>query len=112
MKLIVGQKYECKALEIKSYGAVMELPDGSTQLLHISNIADDYVKDVAHHITVGETYELTAIQGKVKAVELSLKDEPDDSIDMDSMNFEQLLEYYPPTTEDLRSKRDRSKKRR
>lgn len=112
MKLIVGQRYSCKAIEIKSYGAVMQFEDGSTQLLHISNLAEDFVKDVNDYITVGKTYEVTAVPGQVKPIEISMKVDPDEPLDIDNMSFEELLEYFPPTKEDIRGKRDGTKKRR
>lgn len=117
MRLVIGHRYECKAIEVLPYGAVMEFEDGSTNLLHISNVADEYVKDISTFIQVGKLYTVTAIPGKVKSVEITLRDvdiEPEDDSIYDNIDFGRLLDMYPPTSQDLHNKRDgyRSKKRR
>ena len=115
MRLFIGHKYRCKAVEILSYGAVTEFEDGSTQLLHISNVAEAFVKDVNNYITVGDTYEVTAIPGKVRPIEITLRQvdiEPEDESDLENMDFGELLNMYPPTNSDLRNKRDGSRKKR
>jgi len=46
MSLEVGQIVEGKVTGITSFGAFVELPTGQTGLVHISEVADEYVKDV------------------------------------------------------------------
>lgn len=77
MELVIGNKYECKATKILPYGAVMEMEDGTTQLLHISNISYKYVSDVGEFIQVGKTYTVRAVKGKVRDVEITLKEPKD-----------------------------------
>ncbi len=43
-----------RVLALKPYGAFLELPNGETGLLHISEISDAYVQDVHDHLTVGQ----------------------------------------------------------
>lgn len=99
MRFHIGQKYTGQAIELKPYGAVLKLDDGSTALLHISNIADTFIEDVSKFITVGEFYEVTAVPGKIKTVELTLKNVDLDELDIpneDDMSFDELLEQYLP----------------
>ena len=46
MALEVGQIVEGKVTGITNFGAFIELPTGQTGLVHISEVADEYVKDV------------------------------------------------------------------
>lgn len=40
---------------IAPFGAFVQLPDGVTGLVHISEVAATYVRDVADHLKVGDT---------------------------------------------------------
>jgi len=50
MAIEVGSKLEGKVTGITHFGAFVELPEGRTGLVHISEIADNYVKDVNDHL--------------------------------------------------------------
>lgn len=98
MRYTYGEKYLGEVIEIKSYGAVLKMTDGSTQLLHISNIADEYVEDVSKYVEIGKVYEVTAIPGKQRAVELTLRPVDVDQLIEEEANqdFDTLLERYLP----------------
>ena len=48
MPVDVGQIMEGKVSGITNFGAFVQLPDGKTGLVHISEIAEEYVKDIMH----------------------------------------------------------------
>jgi S1 RNA binding domain protein len=50
----VGAKREGKVTGITTFGAFVELSPGVTGLVHISEIADSYVKDVNDHLKVDD----------------------------------------------------------
>lgn len=54
MSIEVGSKLEGKVTGITQFGAFIELPGGVTGLVHISEIADDYVKDVNDHMKIAD----------------------------------------------------------
>ncbi|RKJ00605.1 S1 RNA-binding domain-containing protein, partial [Butyricicoccus sp. 1XD8-22] len=54
MSIEVGSKVQGKVTGITHFGAFVELPGGSTGLVHISEVADNYVKDINEHLKVGE----------------------------------------------------------
>jgi S1 RNA binding domain protein len=54
MAIEVGAKLEGKVTGITHFGAFVDLPGGVTGLVHISEIADDYVKDVNDHLKIGD----------------------------------------------------------
>ena len=55
MALEVGSIVEGKVSGITGFGAFVDLPEKKTGLVHISELARDYVKDVHDHLTVGQT---------------------------------------------------------
>lgn len=73
MKLTVGETYEVEVVKILTYGAIVKMEDNSTQLLHISNISDKFVRDVHDFVNVGDKIKVDCIEGKVKPEEISIK---------------------------------------
>lgn len=64
MSIEVGSKLQGKVTGITHFGAFIELPGGKTGLVHISEVADNYVKDINEFLKVGDEVEV-----KVMAVE-------------------------------------------
>ncbi len=58
MSIEVDSKLQGKVTGITNFGAFVELPDGSTGLVHISEVADSYVKDINEHLKVGDAVEV------------------------------------------------------
>ncbi|MBM7610106.1 S1 domain-containing RNA-binding protein [Ureibacillus composti] len=58
MSIEVGSKVQGKVTGITNFGAFVELPDGKTGLVHISEVADNYVKDINDHLKVGDMVEV------------------------------------------------------
>ena len=76
MELKNSEKYEVTVVEvIPKTGAVVRMEDGTTQLIHISNISDEYVRDVNDYVSVGETLVARCQEGKKedRPLELSLR---------------------------------------
>ena len=61
MSIEVGNKLQGKVTGITKFGAFVELAEGSTGLVHISEVADKYVKDINDHLKVGEVVEVQVI---------------------------------------------------
>ncbi|WP_342431722.1 S1 domain-containing RNA-binding protein [Neobacillus sp. FSL H8-0543] len=73
MSIEVGSKVQGKVTGITNFGAFVELPGGSTGLVHISEVADSYVKDVNDHLKVGDQIEVKVISEKDGKTALSIK---------------------------------------
>lgn len=58
MSIEVDSKLQGKVTGITNFGAFVELPNGSTGLVHISEVADSYVKDINEHLKVGDAVEV------------------------------------------------------
>ena len=65
MALEVGQIVEGKVSGITGFGAFIDLPDGQTGLVHIAEVARNYVKDINEHLSLNQ---------EVKVKVLSLDD--------------------------------------
>lgn len=73
MAVEVGSKVQGKVTGITNFGAFVELPEGKTGLIHISEVADSYVKDVNDHLKVGDQVEVKVISEKEGKIALSIK---------------------------------------
>lgn len=73
MEFKVDSLYHVKVIKIVPSGCVVSLDDRSTELIHLSNLSNSYVKDVSDFVAVGDEFEAKAIAGKVKSTELSLR---------------------------------------
>lgn len=54
MGLEVGNILEGKVTGITSFGAFVDLPDGNTGMVHISEVAPTYVSQIKDHLTEGQ----------------------------------------------------------
>ncbi|WP_053955559.1 S1 domain-containing RNA-binding protein [Inediibacterium massiliense] len=50
MPVEIGKVVEGTVTGITNFGAFVELPEGKTGLCHISEVADDYVKDIRSYL--------------------------------------------------------------
>jgi S1 RNA binding domain protein len=81
MSIEVGSKLQGKVTGITKFGAFVELPDRSTGLVHISEVADNYVKDINDHLKVGDQVEVKVLNvekdGKIGLSIKKAKDRPE-----------------------------------
>ncbi|CDQ37761.1 MULTISPECIES: S1 domain-containing RNA-binding protein [Virgibacillus] len=61
MSIEVGSKLQGKVTGITNFGAFVELEQGTTGLVHISEVADNYVKDINDHLSVGDEVKVKVI---------------------------------------------------
>ncbi|HEY4600541.1 MAG TPA: S1 domain-containing RNA-binding protein [Cerasibacillus sp.] len=61
MSIEVGSKLQGKVTGITNFGAFVELSEGKTGLVHISEVADKYVKDINDHLSVGDEVKVKVI---------------------------------------------------
>ncbi len=74
MPVEVGNIVEGKVSGVTGFGAFVDLPDGKTGLVHISEISDEYVKDINTHLKENQTVKVKvlSVDGKGK-VSLSIR---------------------------------------
>ena len=54
MDLAVGSIVEGKVTGITKFGAFVALPEGKSGMVHISEVADTFVKDINEHLSVND----------------------------------------------------------
>lgn len=74
MQLEVGSILEGKVTGITKFGAFIELPGSKTGMVHISEVASSYVKEISDHLSMGQMVKVKIIgitpEGKIS---LSIK---------------------------------------
>ena len=64
---------EGKVKSLTKFGAFIALPDGSTGMVHISEIAHAYVSDIRDHLTEGQDVKVMIISRENGKTNLSIK---------------------------------------
>ncbi|CAM3099082.1 S1 domain-containing RNA-binding protein [Paenibacillus sediminis] len=82
MAIEVGTKLEGKVTGITHFGAFVDLSGGVTGLVHISEIADNYVKDVNDHLKINDVVTVKVINiDKDGKIGLSIKQAVDKPVE-------------------------------
>ena len=68
MQLEVGTIVEGKVSGITSFGAFVDLPNGKTGMIHISEVSTDFVRDIKDYLKIGQVV-------KTKVINISEKNE-------------------------------------
>ena len=61
MDLTIGTILEGKVKTITNYGAFIQLSEGHTGMVHISEISQSYVSDIRQHLTPGQVVKVKLI---------------------------------------------------
>lgn len=110
MLVEVGKVVEGKVTGITNFGAFVQLPDGNTGLVHISEVSEEYVKDIKTHLKENQAVKVKVIalndNGKIalsikKALEPKPKTRYNKPADIDwgrsnndAMSFEDRLSKF------------------
>lgn len=75
MQISVGEIVEGTVSKITQYGAFIDLPDGKKGLVHISEIADAYVKNINDYLKERQMIKVKVlnITGNGRKIDLSIK---------------------------------------
>lgn len=116
MSIEVGETVEGTVTGITNFGAFVELPGGDTGLVHISEVANTYVKDISNYLKEDEKVKVKVINvdndGKIG---LSIKqlENPEDRKDhAPKMSFEdKMAEFMKQSSERQQDLKNREAKR-
>ncbi len=71
----VGQIVEGTVTSIKNFGVFVKLEDGVDGLVHISKVANGYIKDANDYLSVGQKVKVKVLKvGDDGKIDLSIKD--------------------------------------
>ena len=73
MELTVGAVLEGKVKSITNFGAFVALPENSTGMVHISEVANASVSDIRQHLTEGQDVKVMVIGNENGKINLSIK---------------------------------------
>lgn len=73
MSLEVGSIVEGKVTGITNFGAFVELAEGKTGLVHISEVADAYVHDIKDYLKENDTVKVKIINMRDGKIGLSIR---------------------------------------
>lgn len=62
MELKIGALLEGKVKTITNFGAFVDLPENRTGMVHISEVANQYVSDIRTHLTEGQTVKVKVMK--------------------------------------------------
>lgn len=61
MQVEVGKIYDGKVTGITNFGAFVDIGDSVTGLVHISEVALSYVKDIKDHLSIGDEVKVKVV---------------------------------------------------
>lgn len=75
IKYKVGDKVSANVTGIENYGVFVELEDGYTGLIHISEVSDKFVSNLKDYVEIGEKINVLVIEvdDENKKLKLSIK---------------------------------------
>jgi S1 RNA binding domain protein len=73
MLVEVGNIVEGRVSGITNFGAFIQLPEGKTGLVHISEIAEEYVKDIKNHLKENQEVKVRVLSMDNGKISLSIK---------------------------------------
>lgn len=73
MSLEVGSIVEGVVTGVTGFGAFVQLPDNIVGMVHISEISNDFVRDIKEHIKIGDSVRVKVIGQEGGKVSLSIK---------------------------------------
>jgi len=118
MSIEVGSKVKGKVTGITNFGAFVKIEDKKTGLVHISEVADRYVKDINDYLSVGDEVKVKVINieedGKIGLSIKKAKDRPSRKRNQERMDsFEAKMNRFLKDSEDrLASLRKHTESRR
>ena len=79
-----GEIIEGVVISIKPYGAIMIFENGQTGLLHISEIANSFIRNIKRYLVIGKTYQVKI---------LSISEDGFLKVSMSKITLEEKQEY-------------------
>lgn len=117
MTFVVGDILDGIITGITGFGAFVKLPDNKTGLVHISEVAESYVKEISDFLSVGDEVKVKVLSIENNKISLSVKQakpKPEKPAVVNDSSFEdKLAEFLKESNENLIAlKRHRDGKRR
>lgn len=111
MSIEVGAKISGKISGITNFGAFIDLGEGKTGLVHISEVSNNFIKDINDVLKVGETVEVKVMSvgddGKIGlSIRRASSEEVPERAPKKEFNRPQRKEYKKPVVQAAPKKND------
>ncbi|MBO5036910.1 MAG: S1 RNA-binding domain-containing protein [Clostridia bacterium] len=103
MAIEVGKIYDGKVTGLSKFGAFVQLPEGKSGMVHISEVSNNYVNDIHDHLTEGNEVRVKVIGIDEKGrINLSIKKavEPEKVPEKKPVSFEDMLSKFKQESDD------------
>ena len=108
MSFAVGQVVEGKVTGITNFGAFVELSPGMTGLVHISEVADVYVKDIKDFIQLNDQVKVKILSIQDGKIGLSIRQAQPKPNRQSQQSFEDKLAKFLKDSDERQSDLKRS----
>ena len=89
--LEIGEIVDGTVKSVMKFGAFVELEDGSTGLVHISEVSNTFVKDINDYVKTGDSVKVKVLEIEDDKISLSMKQtEPPKPKEKIEVNYEDL----------------------
>ena len=103
MAIEVGKVYDGKVTGLSKFGAFVQLPEGKSGMVHISEVSSNYVNDIREHLAEGNEVRVIVIGIDEKGrINLSIKKaaEPEKVPEKKTVSFEDMLSKFKQESDD------------
>ncbi|MBQ4628332.1 MAG: S1 RNA-binding domain-containing protein [Clostridia bacterium] len=103
MAIEVGKIYDGKVTGLSKFGAFVQLPEGKSGMVHISEVSNNYVNDIHDHLAEGNEVRVKVIGIDEKGrINLSIKKavEPEKVPEKKPVSFEDMLSKFKQESDD------------
>ena len=108
MSFAVGQVVEGKVTGITNFGAFVELSPGMTGLVHISEVADVYVKDIKDFVQLNDQVKVKILSMQNGKIGLSIRQAQPKPSRQNQQSFEDKLAKFLKDSDERQSDLKRS----
>ncbi|HHT06789.1 MAG TPA: S1 RNA-binding domain-containing protein [Hydrogenispora sp.] len=108
MSFAVGQVVEGKVTGITNFGAFVELSPGMTGLVHISEVADVYVKDIKEFVQLNDQVKVKILSMQNGKIGLSIRQAQPKPSRQNQQSFEDKLAKFLKDSDERQSDLKRS----
>ena len=108
MSFAVGQVVEGKVTGITNFGAFVELSPGMTGLVHISEVADVYVKDIKDFVQLNDQVKVKILSMQNGKIGLSIRQAHPKPSRQTQQSFEDKLAKFLKDSDERQSDLKRS----
>ncbi|HBR35131.1 MAG TPA: RNA-binding protein S1 [Firmicutes bacterium] len=103
MSFAVGQVVEGKVTGITNFGAFVELTPGTTGLVHISEVADVYVKDIKDFVQLNDQVKVKILSMQNGKIGLSIRQAQPKPSRQNQQSFEDKLAKFMKDSDERQS---------